>query len=52
MRTKSEPKKKCTTCNNIVRKHWYIVALSLYMLGTSIYGTVELFKLISESLGR
>ena len=38
-------KKKCSKCQKgkLNAKQWLIVALGMYMLATSIYGTIELF---------
>jgi len=47
-----EKKKKCTTCQNYFSKHWLLMLAAFYMLFSSIYGTIELVKVISSSLGR
>jgi len=43
-----EEKKKCSQCskNKLTGKQWMIIALGMYMLATSIYGTVILFHKI------
>lgn len=43
--------KKCKTCNkglNVSQK--FVVLISFYMLGTSIYGTIKLIQLIGTLL--
>jgi hypothetical protein len=39
----------CKKCKNGMNKsQWFIFTLGTYILGTSIYGTVQLIKLISK----
>lgn len=40
-------KKDCKSCKKGLSKtHWPIIGLSIYMFGTSIYGTIKLIQLL------
>lgn len=43
-----EKTEECQSCKNkgLNRNQWYLVLLSFYMLGTTVYGTIELIKYI------
>lgn len=43
-----EKKEECQSCKDksFTKSQWSLITLSFYILGTSIYGTIELFKLI------
>jgi len=46
--TKGKKSKDCKSCKNPGLKisHWGMIFLGFYMLFTSIYGTIQLIKLI------
>jgi|TARA_R110000782_G_scaffold32622_4_gene79453 hypothetical protein len=45
--TEISEKKDCKSCTNGLNMgQKFIVGFSIYMLGTSIYGTIELVKLL------
>lgn len=38
--------KDCNTCKNkgLKKEHWFMVILAVYILFSSIYGTIQIFK--------
>lgn len=37
----------CNTCKGVSKKQYSMIFLGFYILGTSVYGTVELIKYIA-----
>jgi len=40
-----KPSRGCKKCNKgLSNTNWFMIALSIYLLITSVYGTIQLFK--------
>jgi len=48
----TQEKKSCNTCKNkgLSGTQWGMVVFSFYLLFTSVYGTIQLFKLLFSHL--
>jgi hypothetical protein len=52
VKSTEQPKKSCKSCKKGLSKgNWVMVAISMYMLFSSIYGSIKLFKEITTYFG-
>ena len=45
-----EKKEECSSCKKFTKSQWFMITISFYMLFSSIYGSVILFKKLMELL--